>query len=172
VQPAPQPLLRLLIATLLAAGCQSSSEADLRDAEGRELGPNDFLPDLGEDAADIADAVDLTDASDAEDEAEIGVGRPCQLLQGDCDEGLKCVPSFDGTGVCRFLAAIPLAAGEPCGRRGLDDCEAGHLCVSPDADSGLRCFRICDAETGTGCLEATACSTRLPLLIEAVGICL
>jgi hypothetical protein len=161
----------LLLLWVCAAGCESSAAPVFADAAARELGPDDFASDASADLGDALDAAEAPEEVALDADAPVGVGLPCLLLAPGCEAGLKCVPRFDGTGECRPVADPAAGAGEPCGRRGLDDCGAGHLCLSPDEVLGLRCFGVCDAATGAGCPEGVACSDRLPLLVETVGIC-
>ncbi|MBU1248262.1 MAG: hypothetical protein KKB70_06165 [Proteobacteria bacterium] len=154
--------------SLLLITCTNEAQPILDVVEGRDLGPQIFARDVGDEVGDLGDAVDAPDGEDIPSQ----LGAPCLLLSGGCGQGLKCTLSINGHGICQMVGEQQ--AGASCGARGFDDCEAGLLCVDlsrPDTPEGLRCYPYCHFETGQGCDAEATCVEGPAYAVEPLGLC-
>jgi hypothetical protein len=157
-------LLALLLG--LPAGCSTNTTPDVREVTSFGLGPDAFgnLPatDAGVDAPDVREVIEVSDT----EETSARLGGPCSILEGNCQENLKCGVDYRGRGIC--VEAGDRQAGETCGSRGVDDCDVGLLCYDIDG-TGLACIAVCNVVTGAGC--DGPCGPPLRWTTEPLGLC-
>lgn len=163
--------VRMVLLSLLLLACTNQAQPLLDVVEGRDLGPQIFARDVGDEVGDLGDLGDAIDAPDGED-IPAQLGAPCLLLSGGCGQGLKCTLSINGYGICQMVGDQQV--GSLCGSRGVDDCEAGLLCIDPtrpDTPDGLRCYPYCHFETGQGCEPEATCVEGPAYAVEPLGLC-
>jgi hypothetical protein len=100
-------------------------------------------------------------------ETTSGDAEPCDMVNQDCGEGMKCVPFSPDGGLpdsahCIPAPRTPSAPGQACKIDSglffdqIDDCGAGSFCFYHKDDLTGVCVEFCDpvqgcADPGTGC---------------------
>lgn len=143
--------------------------------------PTTGVPGGTASAADVSTTSPTSSASPGDDHEFIArpdvppPGFPrCDLARPDCPDGFKCNPSgvgsdsvFTGSPQCVPLVRGARPAGEPCTvfddpLDGTDDCDAGVVCLFPDADGEGQCHALCAvSDDGPACAEPLTCSGHL-----------